>query len=100
MKLLAFAMDYWSDHTLKALFLEHEGNMLILIIILSQFVDVISFCSIIIFRCNYMNYNHGNSENLESHIARNMIFNLIKKYLKLAIGFDSIMFNSMTSEKS
>ncbi|XP_070508598.1 pantothenate kinase 3 isoform X2 [Chironomus tepperi] len=25
MKLLAFAMDYWSDHTLKALFLEHEG---------------------------------------------------------------------------
>lgn len=97
MKLLAFAMDYWSDHTLKALFLEHEGNMLILIIILSQFLDVISFCSIIIFRCNY---NHGNSENLESQIARNMIFNLIKKYLKLAIGFDSIMFNSMTSEKS
>lgn len=25
MKLLAFAMDYWSNHTLKALFLEHEG---------------------------------------------------------------------------
>jgi pantothenate kinase len=25
MKLLAFAMDYWSKNTLKALFLEHEG---------------------------------------------------------------------------
>jgi len=25
MKLLAFAMDYWSKETLKALFLEHEG---------------------------------------------------------------------------
>ena len=25
MKLLAFAMDFWSDGTLKALFLEHEG---------------------------------------------------------------------------
>lgn len=25
MKLLAYAMDYWSDTTLKALFLEHEG---------------------------------------------------------------------------
>lgn len=25
MKLLAYAMDFWSDHTLKALFLEHEG---------------------------------------------------------------------------
>ncbi|KAG5681504.1 hypothetical protein PVAND_010931 [Polypedilum vanderplanki] len=25
MKLLAYAMDYWSNHTLKALFLEHEG---------------------------------------------------------------------------
>lgn len=25
MKLLAFAMDYWSKGTLKALFLEHEG---------------------------------------------------------------------------
>uniref|UniRef100_A0A1B6MIH1 pantothenate kinase n=1 Tax=Graphocephala atropunctata TaxID=36148 RepID=A0A1B6MIH1_9HEMI len=25
MKLLAYAMDYWSDGTLKALFLEHEG---------------------------------------------------------------------------
>lgn len=24
MKLLAYAMDYWSDGTLKALFLEHE----------------------------------------------------------------------------
>lgn len=24
-KLLAYAMDYWSNHTLKALFLEHEG---------------------------------------------------------------------------
>lgn len=25
MKLLAYAMDYWSHGTLKALFLEHEG---------------------------------------------------------------------------
>ncbi len=25
MKLLAYAMDFWSDGTLKALFLEHEG---------------------------------------------------------------------------
>ncbi|XP_055907306.1 pantothenate kinase 3 isoform X1 [Eupeodes corollae] len=25
MKLLAYAMDFWSDHTMKALFLEHEG---------------------------------------------------------------------------
>lgn len=25
MKLLAYAMDYWSKGTLKALFLEHEG---------------------------------------------------------------------------
>lgn len=25
MKLLAFAMNYWSKDTLKALFLEHEG---------------------------------------------------------------------------
>lgn len=25
MKLLAYAMDYWSNGTLKALFLEHEG---------------------------------------------------------------------------
>lgn len=25
MRLLAFAMDYWSRGTLKALFLEHEG---------------------------------------------------------------------------
>lgn len=25
MKLLAYAMDYWSRGTLKALFLEHEG---------------------------------------------------------------------------
>ena len=24
MKLLAFAMDYWSEGTMKALFLEHE----------------------------------------------------------------------------
>jgi type II pantothenate kinase len=24
-KLLAYAMDYWSKNTLKALFLEHEG---------------------------------------------------------------------------
>lgn len=25
MKLLAYAMDYWSKGTMKALFLEHEG---------------------------------------------------------------------------
>lgn len=25
MKLLAYAMDYWSNGTLRALFLEHEG---------------------------------------------------------------------------
>ena len=25
MKLLAYAMDYWSNGTMKALFLEHEG---------------------------------------------------------------------------
>lgn len=30
MKMLAYAMDYWSNGTLKALFLEHEVNQLLL----------------------------------------------------------------------
>lgn len=28
MKLLAYAMEYWSDGAMKALFLEHEVNFL------------------------------------------------------------------------
>ena len=32
MKLLAFAMDYWSKGTMKALFLKHEVNKIILLV--------------------------------------------------------------------
>lgn len=33
MKMLAYAMDYWSNGTLKALFLEHEVSSILLLLL-------------------------------------------------------------------
>lgn len=65
MKLLAYALDYWSKGQLKALFLEHE------VCCASLFICV--YCFTINEECRYLRYHvlikHGRSEEVSQSVV-------------------------------